>query len=143
MIPLVIGAMMLWNAATGDKAALQPAVATSAPTVEEYVREYYKETPILAEIAKCESRFRQFDETGHLLRGEVVSQDMGIMQINEYFHAKTAEKLGIDLKTMEGNLAYGKYLYEKEGATPWKPSQKCWEKSEAGKAHKLALAAKK
>ena len=130
--------MMLWNAATGDKATVQPAVAISAPTVEQYVREYFKETPILAEIAKCESRFRQFDETGHLLRGEVVSQDIGIMQINEYFHAKTALKLGIDLKTMEGNLAYAQYLYDKEGATPWKPSQKCWEKSEAGKAHKLA-----
>lgn len=130
--------MMLWNAATGDKVTVQPAVASSAPTVEEYVREYYKDTPILAEIAKCESRFRQFDETGHLLRGEVVSQDIGIMQINEYFHAKAAEKLGIDLKTMEGNLAYAKYLYEKEGATPWRPSQKCWEKSEAGKALKLA-----
>lgn len=133
MIPLVIGAMMLWNAATADKADAHPMVATVAPTVEEYVRNYYADTPVLAEIARCESRFRQFDEKGQLLRGEAVSQDIGIMQINEYFHAKTADKLGFDIKTMDGNLAYARYLYEKEGTTPWKPSQKCWEKSDAAK----------
>lgn len=133
---------MLWNAATGSEAQAEHTVAVSAPSVEEYVREYYKDTPVLAEIARCESRFRQFDATGHLLRGEAVSEDIGIMQINEYFHAKAAVKLGYDIKTMEGNLAYAQYLYDKEGTTPWKPSQKCWEKSEAGKAHKLALGKK-
>lgn len=130
--------MMLWNAATGSQTQAQPAVAHESQSIEQYVREYYKDTPILAEVARCESRFRQYNEKGQLLRGEAVSQDIGIMQINEYFHAAAAVKLGLDIKTMEGNLAYGKYLYDKEGVTPWKPSAKCWEKSEAAKSLKLA-----
>ncbi len=142
MIPLVIGAMMLWNATMTDKAPVEPTVATSAPSVEQYVRTFYTDTPVLAEIARCESRFRQFDEKGQLLRGEAVSQDIGVMQINEYFHAKAAKDLGYDLKTIDGNLGYAQYLYGKEGTAPWKPSQNCWGKTAAAQSAKVAVAKK-
>jgi len=96
--------------------------------VEASVREYFKDTPILAEIAKCESRFRQVDENGDVVRGEINRSDIGVMQINTYYHADTAKKLGLDLKTLGGNMAYAKYLYEKEGSTPWLSSSGCWNK---------------
>jgi len=96
--------------------------------IKEKVREYYKEHPILAEISKCESNYRQWDETGKILRGKVNSKDIGVMQINTYYHADKAEKLGYDLETLEGNMAYAKWLYEKEGVQPWSASSPCWGK---------------
>ena len=98
-----------------------------SPTVEEYVRLYFADAPILAEIAHCESRFRQYNSYGDVIRGEENSQDVGVMQINEHFHLQTANKLGINLYSLEGNVAYARYLYEKEGVTPWKASSACWE----------------
>ena len=86
--------------------------------------------PILADIAWCESRYRQFTPKGDILRGEVNSQDIGVMQINERYHLKTAQDLDLNLYSLEGNLAYAKYLYEKKGTAPWIHSKKCWGKSE-------------
>lgn len=99
-------------------------------TLEEYVREYFKDTPIMAEIAKCESRFRHLGKNGKVLRGELTSEDTGVMQINEFYHEETADNLGIDLHTLDGNLAYAKWLYTKEGTKPWFASSKCWQKSD-------------
>jgi hypothetical protein len=95
-------------------------------TLEDYVREYFKETPIMAEIAKCESRFRQVTKSGQVLRGEVNKSDVGLLQINEAYHKEKSLELGFDLETVNGNLAYAKYLYEKEGTKPWNASAKCW-----------------
>ncbi len=105
-------------------------------TLETYVREYYKDTPILAEISKCESTFRQYDKKGNVIRGIVNKDDVGLMQINEHYHADTAEKLGYDLTTVDGNLAFGKYLYERDGSEPWSASSKCWSKSKGDVAKK-------
>ena len=97
-------------------------------TFEEYVREYFKDDPILAEIAKCESTFRQYSSSGEVIKGRVNQSDVGVMQINKYYHLKQAEKLGYDLHTTEGNMAYAKVLYDREGTKPWNSSSKCWKK---------------
>ena len=94
--------------------------------VPEKVRQYFKDTPILIEIAKCESTFRHLNKNGRIIRGKVNSSDIGVMQINEYYHSKEAEKLGIDLYSLEGNMEYAMYLYEKEGTRPWISSSPCW-----------------
>ena len=110
-----------------DSPNTQSQTAVGNPvTLEGYVRQYFAETPILAEIAKCESKFRQVDKDGNVLRGEVNKLDVGLMQVNEYYHEKKALDLGYDLTTVNGNLAYAKYLYDKEGVTPWNSSSKCW-----------------
>ena len=96
-------------------------------TLEEYVRAYFKDTPELAEIAKCESDFRQYDDKGAILKGTVNKGDIGIMQINKYYNGQDAAKLGLDIYTIEGNLAYAKVLYDKFGTYPWSSSEKCWE----------------
>lgn len=97
-----------------------------AETVEEYVREYWHDIPIMAEVARCESHFRHFDKNGDIIRGEVNKKDVGVMQINEYYHRDTAKKMDMDLYTLEGNLEYARYLYEKEGTAPWSASRSCW-----------------
>jgi hypothetical protein len=104
-------------------------VSQDRKAVEKYLREKFADTPILVEVARCESTFTQFDKDGNVVRGIVNNKDVGVMQINEKYHAETAAKLGYDLYTLEGNAEYGKYLYQKEGAAPWKASSKCWGQS--------------
>jgi hypothetical protein len=109
-------------------------VAVEHKTTKERVEEYFSDIPILAEVASCESHFRQFNKDGSVLRGVQNSQDVGVMQINEKYHLKTADKLGYNLYSLEGNMAYARYLYEKEGTRPWNYSSKCW-----GKSREIAL----
>jgi hypothetical protein len=111
-------------------------------TVEEYIKNYFSDIPIMVEIAKCESRFRQHDENGEVLRGEKNEQDRGVMQINEYFHSEDSNKLGYDIQTLEGNTAYARYLYEKYGVKPWSSSSKCWKKTVAYSDYKELAVAK-
>lgn len=100
-------------------------------TVEEYIRNYFSDIPVMIEVARCESRFRQHDINGEVLRGEENSLDRGVMQINEFYHDENSTKLGYDILTLEGNTAYARYLFEKYGVKPWKSSAKCWGKTVA------------
>jgi hypothetical protein len=114
-----------------------PIQATTTPVVtaqstfaikpdEKAVREYFKDESILIEVARCESTFAQFNKDGSVKRGKVNDQDVGVMQINEYYHAETAKKKGFDIYTLEGNMAYARNLYNREGAQPWISSSPCW-----------------
>ncbi|MBX4197721.1 hypothetical protein KW782_00095 [Candidatus Parcubacteria bacterium] len=110
-----------------DEASLATAKSEKkAPSVEKYVRAYFAKTPILAEIAYCESRFTHYTYTGTVVRGKIVHEDVGVMQINEDYHLKTAEKLGYNIHSLQGNLAYAQYLYERQGVQPWSASAPCW-----------------
>lgn len=80
----------------------------------------------MIDIAECESRFRHFSKEGNIIRGEINKSDIGVMQINEYYHEKTAQILEIDLYTLNGNLDYARWLYNEEGTEPWESSSKCW-----------------
>ena len=102
----------------------------SLMSTEQYVKQYFKDIPIMIEIARCESTFRQLDSDGEIHRGKVNQSDVGVMQINEYYHLNTAEKKDIDIYTIEGNMAYARYLYEKQGTQPWNSSKACWGKYE-------------
>jgi len=80
----------------------------------------------MADVAFCESRFRQFDKNGEPLRGIVNKLDVGVMQINEKYHAGTAAALEINIYTLEGNMEYASYLYKTQGTRPWIHSSDCW-----------------
>lgn len=101
---------------------------TDSINVKKYVRDYFADIPLLARIAECESHNRQYDKSGAVIRGEVNTMDVGVMQINELYHLDTSKKLGYDIYTIEGNVAYARYLYEKQGAKPWISSSACWAK---------------
>ncbi|MDQ3014505.1 MAG: hypothetical protein M3Q73_01425 [bacterium] len=106
----------------------QEANRNKGVSVETYVRAYFAKTPILAEIAFCESRFIHMTVSGKPLQGRVVPEDTGVMQVNKTYHAATAAKMGLNLDKLDDNLAYGKYLYEKQGVQPWSASRPCWGK---------------
>jgi len=133
-MPITLGIALALSAALSAHAQATDALAGASAmpqtqSIEGYVREYFEDIPVMAAIAQCESRFRQYNaETGSVLRGEVVHEDVGVMQVNETYHKKVADSLGLNLHTMEGNVSYARYLYEREGTVPWNSSKKCWSK---------------
>lgn len=117
--------------AYGQITETEPAkIVTHVPSnTESIVREYFKDAPILAEIARCESHFRHTLADGTILKGKVDPSDTGVMQINKRYHGQKAAELELDLENLYDNLAYAKYLYEKQGTKPWKASSPCWGKT--------------
>ncbi|MES2623516.1 MAG: hypothetical protein V4576_03870 [Patescibacteria group bacterium] len=93
------------------------------------VKEYFKDAPIMAKVAYCESTYTQFSAPGIVHRGVVNSKDVGIFQINEKYHLKHSKDLGIDIYSVDGNMAYARILYEEQGLQPWSASKPCWGKS--------------
>jgi hypothetical protein len=95
--------------------------------VEQRVREYFADIPVMIQVARCESGFEQFNpQTGDVFRGWMNPKDLGVMQINEAYHGATAQRLGLNLYTLEGNLAYARSLYNAQGTQPWSASRYCW-----------------
>lgn len=101
---------------------------SDSKNVERFLADYFADIPLMTKIARCESRNRHLDKNGNVLKGEITDKDTGVMQINLYFHEKTAKTLGYDLHNLDDNVAYARYLYEREGAKPWMSSSKCWSK---------------
>jgi hypothetical protein len=105
-------------------------VKVSNISTEEFVKKYFSDVPVMIEVARCESQFRQHVD-GKVLKGAVNEFDKGVMQINEMYHLERAKKMGLDIHTIEGNLSYARFLFEKEGLKPWSSSSACWKKSQA------------
>jgi len=97
-----------------------------AHNTEAIVRSYFRDIPVMIEIARCESTFRHTMADGSVLRGVVDSADTGVMQINRRYHEKTATNMQLDLNDIYHNMAYARYLYEREGTRPWNASAPCW-----------------
>ncbi len=96
--------------------------------VSSSLKEYFKDAPIMAKVAFCESTHTQFVAPGVVHRGVVNSKDVGIFQINERYHLNTSKKMGIDIYSIEGNMEYARHLYETQGLQPWSASKPCWGK---------------
>lgn len=96
--------------------------------VETRVAEYFADSPVMVDIARCESKFRQYTDTGNPLHGGLGGAMVGVYQVHSDVHAEYAKGLGMDIYTLEGNLAYAKRLYEREGTRPWISSFPCWGK---------------
>ncbi len=94
--------------------------------VESVVREYFADIPVMIQVARCESTFRHTLADGSVLRGFVDNADTGVMQINKRYHLATATALGLDLEDIYDNMAYARYLYERQGVQPWNASRPCW-----------------
>jgi hypothetical protein len=81
---------------------------------------------LVTAIAKCESGLRHF-VGNKVIRGHVNNLDIGLMQINLYWHEKEAKRLGYDLFDFVDNLRYGIYLIKTDGASRhYKASERCW-----------------
>ena len=110
-------------------------------STEQYVRQYFNDIPIMIEVARCESHFRQLDSDGEIHRGQVNPLDVGVMQINEHYHLDKSIKDEHDIYTLEGNTAYARDLYDRQGTGPWNSSKPCWGKylTNQPKSNDLAL----
>jgi hypothetical protein len=95
-------------------------------TVENVVKDYFKDIPVLAKVASCESQFRQFNLDGSVLRGVKNSFDVGVMQINEKYHLEQSKEKNVDIYSLNGNLEYARDLYNESGTAPWSSSKPCW-----------------
>ena len=95
-------------------------------STEQYVRQYFSDIPIMIQVAKCESHFRQLDSDGEVHRGLKNPADVGVMQINEYYHLDKSVADNYDIYTIAGNTAYARELYEDKGTQPWTSSKACW-----------------
>ena len=98
----------------------------SAKNTEAIVRSYFRDIPIMIEVARCESTFRHKLEDGSVLQGRVDSADTGVMQINRRYHEAAAITMDLDLDDIYHNMAYARYLYETQGTRPWNASMPCW-----------------
>ena len=105
---------------------LLPAVVSAELSAEERVRQYFWDIPVMTAIAKCESEFRQFNSQGVALRGGYKKSMVGLFQIAP-LHIPAATALNIDIKTMGGNMAFARHLYEQSGTRPWLASKWCWQ----------------
>lgn len=113
----LVAAITIISMSAGTSALAQ--VANPNANVEAQVREYFKDIPVMSDIAKCETSFRQFKSNGEALF-DASGMYIGIFQINERTHIMTAWAQGFNLYTVEGNMGYAKYLYSKSGTAPWK-----------------------
>lgn len=77
-------------------------------------------------IGECESGNLQFDAQGKVIKNPTTPA-VGKYQIMASLHEDTAKSMGMDIYTEEGNEAYAKYLYDKNGLTDWEASRYCWE----------------
>jgi hypothetical protein len=101
----------------------------SAIDAEKIVRSYFRDLPVMVQIAKCESTFRHTLADGSILQGRVDPADTGVMQINKRYHEATATAMNLNLDDIYHNMAYARYLYETQGTQPWSASQPCWGKT--------------
>jgi len=98
--------------------------------VKAKVESLCQDTPILIDIAWAESEFTQWGEDGGVYLSKINTNgthDMGVFQINTV-HWGEAKRLGYDLKSLEGNIAYAKLLYERNGTRDWNSSSLRWRK---------------
>lgn len=94
--------------------------------VEDLIRQTFPENPdVMVRIADCESNMMQFSQTGTVLVSK--TSDVGMFQINQV-HWDNAKRLNIDIYTLEGNLQYARYLYDRNGTGDWYMSKSCWNK---------------
>lgn len=107
--------------------------------VETAVRAYFADKPLMSEIARCESKFRQFGPDGDVLHGKQVYEDTGAFQVNTTYHGARAAKLGLNLAVLHDNMLYARILQEEQGYWPWISSWPCWGKS----AHAAAFNAQR
>lgn len=110
---------LITEAATGTGTSTASTTKLTPMEIEAKVRAAFADVPVMIEIARCESKFRQFTDAGNVFYGGQDRGMIGIFQFYESIHRPMATALGYDLATVEGNIAYARHLYTESGTTPW------------------------
>ena len=83
--------------------------------------------PALQAICQAESGGKQFrDDKGHVVRGHITPDDIGICQIHEPLWNDKARDLGFDIYTEQGNKDMALWLFDHQGTEPWNSSKAAW-----------------
>jgi len=117
------------NYGTISVAESMEAIVSDTASTEAIVRSYFRDIPVMIDVARCESTFRHYLEDGTILQGRVDPRDTGVMQINKHYHLETAEAMDLDIENIYDNMEYARHLYEKQGVQPWSASAPCWDRS--------------
>jgi hypothetical protein len=102
--------------------------AVDSAYVKRRVHEYFADIPEMIDVCECESEFRQYREDGTLLVSRWInpktkrrgSSATGVCQITYMNHyAEWSKSPDTDITTLEGNLAFARKLYERNGTRDW------------------------
>ena len=78
----------------------------------------FADVPIMVEVLRHESTYRQFNGSGNPLISE--TGDVGVGQINIATWGEIAKKMGLDIyNSVTDNLKMTRYVYEVQGLTAW------------------------
>lgn len=102
-----------------------PADFHTVQGVKNAIIEHFGPNSPMLDVARCESTYRQYDDSGNVLLGIVNPKDRGIFQINAGYWLQYGLDHGWDIDTGEGNMLMADYLYHKYGLQPWAPSFPC------------------
>ena len=93
--------------------------------MREAISDYFEDdAEMMTRIAYCESKLRQFNERGRVVRNPV-SPDYGVFQIHKPTWGHEADKLGLDIYTVEGNIEMADYILKTQGIAAWRASAAC------------------
>jgi len=107
-------------------------LATSTNVSSESLQELKLSYP-LKHVCACESKGDPYAQPTHyetdgatVLRGRQNNLDIGICQINLFYHKETAVAMGLDLFLEADNITYAEHLYALNGLRDWGWSEHCW-----------------
>lgn len=89
-------------------------------------KQYLIDEDLVKRIIKCESGFVKDALNINKRDGVAWSKDIGLGQINDYYHKETMIKLGLDIYTPKDNLAYMFILLKEDPLVHYKASSGCW-----------------
>ena len=72
-------------------------IQTDSLNTEAIVRGYFKDIPVMVEVARCESTFQHTLSDGSVIKGKVDPADTGVMQINKRYHERAATAMNLNL----------------------------------------------
>lgn len=110
-----------------DSSTTTASVSTSTSVVA-LVKELSSQNKVNEEtvmrIIECESSWNP----KAIGRQAVVGEDVGLFQINSYYHESDFQKEGLDIRhSIHDNIVAGFEILKEDGFTPWRSSKKCWE----------------
>lgn len=108
-----------------------PRVYASAPkmpsTLDDMItvlsERYDQNESLVRRIINCEGGM--YGVT-HINNDRWHSKDLGLLQVNEHYHADDMKKIGLDIYNQYDSLEYGFILLHDQGLAPWSASKSCW-----------------
>lgn len=94
--------------------------------IEELVIRTFPDDHRMLPVAECESNLRQFNTDGSVLMGGGGGNYIGIFQIGIQW-VDLASSMEMDVYTIEGNVAFARWLYNSEILGRGQPLWRQWE----------------